>query len=116
QIQGVDWAGAGPGAVKIFVSVCNIDLSTCSQSAPYTGTSLSQIYPGGTCDLINNPGGCASPIHPTPNDAVKVTVVAQIQVVTPLVRPFFGCTDGSKPVCDVPITSTAVSRYEGDFI
>jgi TadE-like protein len=113
QIQGVDWTNANP--VQVSVKVCSVDLATCGPTAPYTGNSLLKIYPNGSCDLINNPTACTSPTHPTPNDAISVTVVAQIEVVTPLVRPFFGCS-GSQAHCDVSITSTAVSRYEGPFL
>jgi hypothetical protein len=45
---------------------------------------------------------------------VKVTVRTQgTQVITPLLRPFFGCTNGSNPKCYVPLTSTAILRFEG---
>lgn len=118
QIQGVDWTHtSGGGPVQITVNICSSDLTSCSPgAAAYTTSNLLNLYPSGTCDIINNPTTtCGTTVHPTPNDAVQVSVVAYIEVVTPLVRPFFGCP-GSVPHCDVPITSTAVARYEGNYI
>jgi hypothetical protein len=151
QITGVDYAGLGPGAVTYTVTVCSPDLSTCSPSPPgtcsspaaFTCSNLSNIYPGGRCDpqtlLDNASNPCPTPIHPQPGDAIVLTLTAQIQVVTPLVRPFFGCAgwwisvfkddkgvthgnppytpgDPSNPRCDVPIASRTVARYEGLWI
>ena len=81
----------------------------------YTGNDLWNLYPTGNCDAVALTN-CNTTIHPTTNDSIVVTVVAQIQVVTPLVRPFFGCANGNNPRCDVPITSRAVARYEGPFV
>jgi Flp pilus assembly protein TadG len=69
-------------------------------------TQVAEQYYGGQCRS-------ACP-HPVPGDMVKVTVRAQgTQVITPLLRPFFGCTNGSNPKCYVPLTSTAILRFEG---
>ena len=106
-IQGVDRT-LGPNAVTVTVSVCSVDTTTC-----YSGNSLWNIYPNGSCDLINNPGACTSPIHPTTSDSIVVSVQAQIQVVTPLVRAALTCTN---PRCDVPLSSRAVARFEGPFL
>ena len=35
------------------------------------------------------------------------------QVITPLLRPFFGCKDGVNPKCYVPLRSVAIMRFEG---
>jgi|SRR5579859_141373 len=61
----------------------------------------------GTC----NPGPTC---RPQSDDVVRVTVTAYgAQIITPLLRPIFGCTNGSNPQCYVPLTSTATVRYEG---
>jgi hypothetical protein len=104
NIQGVDHTASPP--VSVTLQVYSSDMS----SGPFTGANLTNIYPGGSCD----PGttNCA---HPVANDSIVISVTAQIQVVTPLVRPFFGCTNGSV-ACRVPVTSRTVLRYEGVFI
>ena len=59
-------------------------------------------------------GTCGSNCHPRPDDLVRVTLQAQgAQVITPLMRPFFGCTDGSRPNCNVVLTSATIMRFEG---
>jgi hypothetical protein len=35
------------------------------------------------------------------------------QVITPLIRPFFGCRNGSNPNCNVTLTSSTITRFEG---
>jgi Flp pilus assembly protein TadG len=53
-----------------------------------------------------------SPVPPA-NATVTITVTAStFEVITPLVRPFFGC-DGTVAHCRVPITSSTSMRYEG---
>jgi len=60
------------------------------------------------------PGTCAIGCHPVSDDLVRVTLVAQgAQIITPLLRPAFGCTNGSNPNCYVPLTSTAIMRFDG---
>jgi hypothetical protein len=55
----------------------------------------------------------AGSADPPANATVTVTVTANtFEVITPLVRPFFGC-DGTVPHCRVPITSWTTMRYEG---
>jgi hypothetical protein len=108
-IQGVDRLAATP--IAVTVKVCSPgDPTTCYDDLGGTNTKLWHIYPGGNCDPAAN--ACS---HPTTNDAIVVTVVAQIQVITPLVRPFFGCTNGALR-CDVPISSRTVVRYEGQYL
>lgn len=51
--------------------------------------------------------------HPAPGDLVVVTLEARgMQVLTPLVRPFFGCS-GQQGQCFVRLGSTTMMRYEG---
>lgn len=72
-------------------------------------------YPGsdGTC-TANPPPPAPPTCHPISNDSVRVTLVAQgAQVITPLLRPFFGCKDGVNPKCYVPLRSVAIMRFEG---
>jgi Flp pilus assembly protein TadG len=48
-----------------------------------------------------------------PAGAVKIEVTAQgAEVVTPLIRPFFGCTNGSNPYCLVPISASTTMPAE----
>jgi Flp pilus assembly protein TadG len=110
-IQGLDRSLAAP--VTVTVCVENADLSSGCYPKD---SSLINIY-GGTCDMTNFAATCntSGTVHPTPNDAMVVTVTAQLEVVTPLVRPAFGCP-GSQLHCRVPISSRAVARYEGPFI
>jgi TadE-like protein len=45
---------------------------------------------------------------------VTVTVVAdRYEVITPLIRPFFGCNDGTVPHCYTPIKSSTTMYFEG---
>jgi hypothetical protein len=76
-------------------------------TTPVPRPNVYQSYGG---DLLDGtPGG-----HPMANDTVRITLVAQgAQLITPLIRPFFGCTDGSNPRCHVPLTSVTIMRYEG---
>jgi hypothetical protein len=88
---------------------------------------FNQCVPGPGCTVLpkssidpnypapdGSPGTCAASCHPISNDSVQVTLVAQgAQIITPLLRPAFQCTNGSNPKCYVPLTSTAIMRYEG---
>jgi hypothetical protein len=85
---------------------------------PPNPTCLHPVPPGkaGTCPLSNT-----GPGNPCPGDSVVVTLkAAGAQVITPLVRPFFGgpgCPDTSTPSrCYVPLTSRVAMRYEGDTV
>jgi hypothetical protein len=52
--------------------------------------------------------------HPQADDLVRVIVIAHgAQIITPLLRPAFGCTNGSNPKCYVPLTTSATMRFEG---
>jgi hypothetical protein len=105
--------------VKVNVGVCSSDTTTCyNVTSPAT---LLNFYPPATngaaeCPFDDTSGCTPTPVHPTPNDSIVVTVVAKVQVVTPLVRPFFGCINGNNPRCEVSITSRAVARFEGPYI
>jgi hypothetical protein len=45
---------------------------------------------------------------------VRVSVIAHgAQIITPLIRPFFGCTNGVNPNCNVTLTSSTLMRFEG---
>jgi Flp pilus assembly protein TadG len=109
SIQGVDRLAATPVAVTVKVCATG-DPTTCYVDSGGSNTVLWRIYPGGNCDPSAN--ACS---HPHTNDSIVVTVTAQIQVITPLVRPFFGCTNGAVR-CDVPISSRSVVRYEGEYL
>jgi len=53
---------------------------------------------------------------PTSGDAVQVTVVADtFEIVTPLIRPFFGCSTTATH-CYVPLTSSTTMRFEGSIV
>ena len=58
--------------------------------------------------------GCAPNCpHPIIGDSIQVTFSAPgFEVLTPLVRPFFGC-DGSQAHCNVQLSSSATMRFEG---
>ena len=59
-------------------------------------------------------GEPASGFSAQPGYQVSVAVLANtFEVSTPLVRPFFGCTDGTKRHCFVPLLSSTTARYEG---
>jgi len=68
-----------------------------------------QIWHEGTCP--------SSPAcqHPAPGDTIVVSIAAAgMQIVTPLVRPFFRtCRDNPDQPCFVRIGSTTTMRYEG---
>jgi hypothetical protein len=66
----------------------------------------SRYWGGGTCA-----SACA---HPARGDTIVVSLVAPgMEVVTPLVRPFFGCSSNQQH-CNVKLASSAMMRYEGE--
>ena len=70
-----------------------------------TNTLDSRYWGGGTCTT-----SCA---HPARGDMIVVSLSAPgMEVVTPLVRPFFGCSS-SQVHCNVRLASSAMMRYEG---
>ncbi len=86
-------------------------------------STLDHNYGAGTC----NTAPCAHPGRPSaggtttcpgpgpcPGDTVVVTLTARgARVITPLVRPFFHCSDGGAAPCFVPLSSTATMRFDG---
>ena len=72
---------------------------------PVDPSTVDKNYWGGTC-----PSACA---HPARGDMILVNISAPgMEVVTPLVRPFFGCAS-DQPHCNVQLASSAIMRYEG---
>jgi hypothetical protein len=70
-------------------------------------------------DIDHSKGGCPSSpaCHPLADDMVRLTVIAHgAQILTPLMRPFFGCTDSVNPNCNVALNSTTIMRFEGQGI
>jgi hypothetical protein len=73
-------------------------------------TQVDSRYWGGGVICPTPP--CAG-LHPLRGDIIVVSLAAPgMQVITPLVRPFFGCAS-SAAQCYVRLGSTAVMRYEG---
>jgi Flp pilus assembly protein TadG len=100
--------GLAPSEVKVTIAYCSQSggctyyCSYASSGPPITGGSGNCTQTSET--LVN--------INPAP-DRVEVTVTAdKFQVVTPLVRPFFGCS-GTQANCFVPLNSSTSMRYEG---
>jgi hypothetical protein len=111
-------------AIEIKVEYFNHLAPTCAPPATPAGCPVARgtvyrLYPSplnfdqlGTCTQAPSP--LPSSCHPQSDDWVTVTVTALgAEVITPLVRPFFGCTDGSKPICAVPVSSSTTMRFEG---
>jgi Flp pilus assembly protein TadG len=102
----------GPSdAIEVRLEYLN---STCLASAGGC-TAETNILPQYTVLTVGNAStSCGAPCHPQADDLVRVTVIAHgAQVITPLVRPFFGCTNGSNPDCHVELHSTTTMRFEG---
>jgi hypothetical protein len=84
---------------------------------PIPVASIDSNYPAfdlGSCPA--NCGGCSPgpACRPVSDDLVRLTVIAHgAQIITPLVRPFFGCTNSSNPNCYVQLSSATTMRYEG---
>jgi TadE-like protein len=72
---------------------------------PLNPNTVDKNYWGGTCL-----SACA---HPARGDMILVNLSAPgMEVVTPLVRPFFGCSSDQQH-CNVQLASSAIMRYEG---
>ena len=125
--------GSGLAARQAAVgqSVSNVYTYVTSQSfAPVPGVSPSSLkvaitYDGSTyCNQLTLTHGswsdfgvtCAGTTpSTTPNtgDLITVEIVSdQFEVVTPLVRPFFGCSTTATH-CYVSLSSATTMRYEG---
>ena len=65
---------------------------------------------------VNPPDSTTTPsATPAAGDSIQVTVIADnFEVITPLVRPFFGCST-TQQHCYVPLTSATTMRYEGSL-
>lgn len=112
SLPSIDWPGfatpccSSTSAVFLTVEYFNHCVPETAGCAALDPSTVSNVYYGGTC------GGCTS--HPVSDDYLKITFVARgAQVITPLLRPFFGCTDGSNPRCHVRLPSTTIIRFEG---
>lgn len=101
---------AGPIQVNIYVR------TTCAVGCKITGTEHWEPITGTTTwSSATYPTAKYSDGTSIPNlgDQVKILVTAQYyEIVTPLVRPFFGCA-GSVAHCYHPIDSMTIVRYEG---
>jgi TadE-like protein len=92
----------------------------CTPCPPWTAGctpippgSINTNYPAGDLGTVGS-CGVGPACRPLSDDMVLVTIVAHgAQIITPLLRPIFGCTNGSNPNCNVPLTSRAIVRYEG---
>jgi TadE-like protein len=92
---------------------------SCAPCPPWTAGckpippgSIDSTYPAGDLGTVGTCGG--TNCRPLADDVVLVTVVAHgAQVITPLLRPIFGCTNGANPNCNVPLTTRVTVRFEG---
>jgi Flp pilus assembly protein TadG len=101
--------GLAPSEVKVTIAYCP-DSGACTYYCSYSGRPLPD--PSGNCNPLSPNPVTVTPAAPVP-DRVEVTVTAdKYQVVTPLVRPFFGCA-GTQPTCYVPLNSRTSMRFEG---
>src|SRR5207253_2635703 len=90
-------------AIEIRVDYYAASCPPWNGCTPISQNNISMLYPAGDLGTVGTaPAGCTpSPTcGPAADDVLRVTVVAHgAQVITPLVRPFFGCTNGSNPRC-----------------
>jgi hypothetical protein len=105
--------------VEYIDKTCSSNPAAC---APITASGqIALDYP---LTHLSTRGSCVTPpptippvpslCHPMPDDTVRVTVIAHgAQIITPLVRPFFGCSDGAAPNCNVQLQNSVIMRYEG---
>jgi hypothetical protein len=80
---------------------------------PLDPSVIDDNYWGGGYHCSTSPMTPCDGIHPLRGDIIVVSISAPgMEVVTPLVRPFFGC--GSNQLhCNVQLSSSAMMRYEG---
>jgi len=80
--------------------------------APYT--QCTDVLGGGSLDPSQVPPAPPGPPTPLPSGAtVTVTIIADTyEVITPLIRPIFGC-DGTVVHCYIPIKSSNAMYFEG---
>jgi Flp pilus assembly protein TadG len=87
----------------------------CLRTVPNTGCNVWATDPNDPQfqDFPQAPQPPAPPPSwPAAGDTVTFTVSAPLPVVTPLVRPFFGC-DGFAPTCNATLSASTTMRYEG---
>lgn len=101
--------GVSPSQVKVVVFY---DWAT--EPEAFCSPGATPPPPEPTCSVLVPQDAIPGATYDPPADTmVTVTVTAdRFEVITPLVRPFFGC-DGSVPHCYVPLTSSTSMRYEG---
>jgi Flp pilus assembly protein TadG len=101
--------GVPPSALKVVAQYCNdAQCNTVARTFCMDGPPPPQ-YNIPSC----SPMDATYPQTFTPGYTVRVWVIADtFEVITPLVRPFFGCS-GSVPHCWVPIASSTTMRFEG---
>jgi Flp pilus assembly protein TadG len=113
---------AGSVTTKDFVKAC-CDAGDAIElrATYYDGTDpdpMSDQLAANTVDDRYLNGSCPTPCtRPQPGDYVRVEVLAHgAQIITPLIRPVFGCRDGNNPRCVITLTSSTIVRFEGqDF-
>jgi TadE-like protein len=83
-----------------------------SPCTPLPASSVDDYYWGGGTHCTGRPSTPCAGLHPLRGDIIVVSLAAPgMEVVTPLVRPFFGC-GSSDAHCTVRLGSTAMMRYE----
>jgi hypothetical protein len=105
--------GVRPSQVKVVIDYCSDPLCT----TPPPEHSFCRAPPSGSppCTAPWGAGDFPTTAVPPipPGYTVRVRVIADtFEVITPLVRPFFGC-DSTVPHCYVKLTSGSTMRYEG---
>jgi Flp pilus assembly protein TadG len=100
------------GSPTISVVYCPSSSSSCTSATARDPSTL--VTPYGSCT-----SSCSGPVS---GDLVNVSVMSQLQVSTPLVRPFFQssaagstCTSSSAQ-CLVTMGTSTTMRYEGAFV
>jgi hypothetical protein len=107
--------GAGGSNDKVVLSVAYYNGDPTQLPAPcIPGAPSCNPLPASSVDNHYWGGSCSAPCqHPARGDMLLVTLSAPgMEVITPLVRPFFGCS-GNQAHCNVVLGSTAITRYEG---
>jgi hypothetical protein len=108
--------GTSPGGstVSPIVGISPTDYDPVDAKGNKIKDSGAAVVCKGEPSGFNPPYGTIAPaILPDAGDSVNVTVIAdQFEIVTPLVRPFFGCSTTGQH-CYVPLTSSTNMRYEG---
>jgi len=106
--------GVPPSALKVVVQYCTTVTCTTPTETFCMGGPPPPHYPIPACG-VTDPATYPQPfpVGPSVGSTVRVWVIADtFEVITPLVRPFFGCA-GSLPHCWVPIASSTTMRFEG---